>query len=69
MQYLHAGMVQHDPQGRPAFLHRTAEAKVYPFNTGYRKVGALFPMKNDPLRCRTMTGLYLAPPVALSVQQ
>ena len=37
--YLHAGMVQHDPQGSPAFLHRTAEGKVYPFNHGYRRVG------------------------------
>lgn len=39
MRYLHAGMIQHDPSGRPAFLHRTAEGKVYPFNHGYRKVG------------------------------
>lgn len=38
MTYLHAGMVQHDPSGNPAFLHRTAEGKVYPFNHGYRKV-------------------------------
>ena len=39
MKYLHAGMIQHDPSGNPAFLHRTAEGKVYPFNHGYRKVG------------------------------
>ena len=41
MKYLHAGMIQHDPSGNPAFLHRTAEGKVYPFNHGYRKVGYL----------------------------
>ena len=41
MRYLHAGMIQHDPSGNPAFLHRTAEGKVYPFNHGYRKVGLL----------------------------
>ena len=41
MKYLHAGMIQHDPSGDPAFLHRTAEGKVYPFNHGYRKVGCL----------------------------
>ena len=39
VKYLHAGMIQHDPSGNPAFLHRTAEGKVYPFNHGYRKVG------------------------------
>jgi hypothetical protein len=37
---LHVGMIQHDPSGYPAFLHRTAEGKVYPFNHGYRKVRA-----------------------------
>ena len=41
VKYLHAGMIQHDPSGNPAFLHRTAEGKVYPFNHGYRKVGTL----------------------------
>ena len=36
--YLHAGMIQHDAQGNPAFMHRTAEGKMYPFNNGYRRV-------------------------------
>lgn len=40
--YLHAGMVQHDPSGLPAFLHRTAEGKVYPFNHGFRRVPPRF---------------------------
>ncbi|CAL8463979.1 g3514 [Coccomyxa elongata] len=39
--YLHAGMVQHDPSGLPAFLHRTAEGKVYPFNHGFRRADYL----------------------------
>ena len=38
--YLHAGMIQHDPNGNPTFLHRTAEGKVYPFHHGYRKVSS-----------------------------
>lgn len=54
IRYLHAGMVQHDPSGLPAFLHRTAEGKVYPFNHGYRKArpfplqfsGSSFPDKS-----------------------
>ena len=61
VQYLHAGMIQHDPQGRPAFLHRTAEAKMYPFNTGYRKVEA------PPTPCRFLSGLKECTPGACSV--
>lgn len=54
--YLHAGMIQHDPQGQPAFMHRTAEGKMYPFNTGYRRVRPLhFRPHNLPLPLLRLT--------------
>ncbi|KAK9814131.1 hypothetical protein WJX72_001060 [[Myrmecia] bisecta] len=36
--FLHVGMMQHDPYGNVAFLHRTAEGKFYAFGKGFRKV-------------------------------
>ncbi|CAK0786177.1 hypothetical protein CVIRNUC_009390 [Coccomyxa viridis] len=53
VKYLHAGMIQHDPSGNPAFLHRTAEGKVYPFNHGYRKAHYL----TVPLSARRAAGV------------
>ena len=41
MSYLHVGMVQHDPAGRIAFLHRTAEGKFHPFVHQFRRVHVL----------------------------
>ena len=38
VSYLHVGMVQHDPAGRIAFLHRTAEGKFHPFVRDFRRV-------------------------------
>ena len=38
MSYLHVGMVQHDPAGRIAFLHRTAEGKFHPLVRAFRRV-------------------------------
>lgn len=41
VSYLHVGMVQHDPAGRIAFLHRTAEGKFHPFVRDFRHVHVL----------------------------
>ena len=41
VHYLHVGMVQHDPAGRIAFLHRTAEGKFHPFVRDFRHVHVL----------------------------
>ena len=41
VSYLHVGMVQHDPAGRIAFLHRTAEGKFHPFVRNFRHVHVL----------------------------
>ena len=30
VRFLHVAMLQHDPEGRAAFMHRTAEGKFYP---------------------------------------
>lgn len=30
VRFLHVAMLQHDPEGRVAFMHRTAEGKFYP---------------------------------------
>ena len=30
VRFLHVAMLQHDPEGRIAFMHRTAEGKFFP---------------------------------------
>ena len=34
MRFLHVAMLQHDPEGRIAFMHRTAEGKFFPNRCG-----------------------------------
>ena len=47
IKYLHVGMLQHDPDGLPIFLHRTAEGKFYPFQQGFRKVRISLAPRSD----------------------
>lgn len=55
VRYLHVGMLQHDPAGRLAFLHRTAEGKFLPQRDSFRRFH-LLTVPLSPSRAAALLG-------------
>ncbi len=41
VRFLHVAMLQHDPEGRIAFMHRTAEGKFFPNRSSPTRTSSL----------------------------
>lgn len=55
VRFLHVGMLQHDPAGRLAFLHRTAEGKFLPQRDSFRRFH-LLTVPLSPSRAAALLG-------------
>ena len=55
VRFLHVGMLQHDPAGRMAFLHRTAEGKFLPQRDSFRRFH-LLTVPLSPTRAAALLG-------------
>ncbi len=55
VRFLHVGMLQHDPVGRLAFLHRTAEGKFLPQRDSFRRFH-LLTVPLSPTRAAALLG-------------
>ncbi|CAL5224336.1 g7008 [Coccomyxa viridis] len=55
VRFLHVAMLQHDPEGRIAFMHRTAEGKFFPNRDAFRRFH-IFTVPLSPTRASFLLG-------------